>query len=56
MADQQKPAIAPGVCQSWDEKKKELPEIQGDKEMVQRVWEDIDGLAYTYVWQCLLSF
>ena len=33
-----------------------LPEIQGDEEIVQRVWEDVDSLGYTYIWQCLLSF
>lgn len=56
MSDEQKTTIAPGVCQPWEEKKKEWPEITGDKELVERVWKDIDGLAYTYVWQCLLSF
>ena len=38
------------------EKLKELPEIRGDAELVKRVWEDIDALGYTYIWQCLLSF
>ena len=46
----------PGVCIPWAEKVKELPEIAGDPKLVQKVWEDIDGLAYTYVWHCLLSF
>jgi hypothetical protein len=46
----------PGVCIPWQEKLKELPEIQGDEELVRRVWEDVDSLAYTYIWHCLESF
>ena len=46
----------PGTCLPWEEKKKELPEVQGDKEMVERVWGNIDALGYTYIWQILLSF
>ena len=48
--------IAPGVCLPWDEKARELPPLKGDAELVQRVWDDLDGLAYTYIWQVLLSF
>jgi hypothetical protein len=50
------PKIDPGVCIPWDEKVKEWPPIQGDAQLVRQVWEEIDGLAYTYIWQCLLSF
>jgi uroporphyrinogen-III decarboxylase len=50
------PRIQPGVCFSWDEKAKELPEITGDKDLVRKVWNDIEGLAHTYIWQVLLSF
>jgi len=46
----------PGVCIPWEEKLKELPEITGDKELVKRIWEDVDSLGYVYIWQCLLSF
>jgi len=46
----------PGACIPWEDKLRELPEITGDKELVQRVWEDIDSLAYVYIWQVLLSF
>jgi hypothetical protein len=46
----------PGVCIPWEEKLKELPPLKGDAKLVQRVWEDTDSLAYTYIWQCLLSF
>lgn len=50
------PRIRPGVCIPWEEKLRELPEINGNPELVQRVWEDVDALAYTYIWHCLLSF
>ena len=56
MAEQQEPKLKPGVCIPWEQKLKELPEISGDKQLIQKVWEDIDALAYVYIWHCLLSF
>jgi len=56
MTQQEKPKKAPGVCIPWEEKVKELPPIQGDRELVKKVWEDVDALGYVYIWQCLLSF
>jgi hypothetical protein len=50
------PRIPPGVCLPWQEKAKELPEITGDKDLVRKVWNDIEALANTYIWQLLLSF
>ncbi|MGQ9913461.1 MAG: hypothetical protein ACUVQQ_03835 [Thermogutta sp.] len=46
----------PGTCFPWEEKVKDLPPIQGDAELVQRVWRNIDALGYMYIWQVLLSF
>lgn len=46
----------PMVCIPWEEKLKELPQIQGDVELCKRIWEEIESLAYTYIWQILLSF
>ncbi len=46
----------PGVCVPWQEKVKELPEIQGDKDLVRRIWEQNDALGYMYIWHCLVSF
>jgi uroporphyrinogen-III decarboxylase len=48
--------LKPGVCIPWEEKLKELPEITGDRDIVQRVWENIDELGNMFIWQCLLSF
>jgi hypothetical protein len=46
----------PGTCFPWEKKVSELPPIQGDAELVRRIWEELDTLAYLYIWQCLLSF
>ena len=46
----------PGICLSWEEYRKELPEIQGDEELFKRIWENNEALAYMYIWQLLLSF
>ncbi len=48
--------IAPGVCLPWQVVSREWPKIEGDADLVRRVWEELDSLAYTYIWQCLLSF
>jgi hypothetical protein len=48
--------LRPGVCIPWEQKLKELPNIPGDKELVRRVWEDVDALGYLYIWHVLLSF
>jgi hypothetical protein len=48
--------LRPGVCFPWADKAKELPPVTGDREMVQKIWEDIDALGVTYIWQMLESF
>jgi hypothetical protein len=50
------PRPQPGVCLPWEEKLRELPPICGDPDILRRVWNDIDGLAYFYIWHVLLSF
>lgn len=46
----------PGSCLPWEQKVKELPPIAGNRELVERIWKDVDGLGYLYIWHCLLSF
>jgi len=46
----------PGVCIPWEEKLRELPQICGDEQLMRQVWEDVDSLAYLYIWHCLVSF
>lgn len=48
--------IRPGIGFPWEEKVKELPAITGDLQLVRKIWEDIEGLGNTYIWQLLLSF
>jgi uroporphyrinogen-III decarboxylase len=50
------PKAKPGTCLAWEERVKELPEITGSPELIQRIWEDIDAFGNMYVWQLLLSF
>ena len=45
-----------GQCFPWAEKVKEISEIKGDAEIAERIWNELDGLANMYIWQCLLSF
>ena len=56
MTDQPQVNRPPGVCIPWEEKAKELPPVQGDPEIVKRVWGQVDGLAYMYIWHILVSF
>jgi hypothetical protein len=50
------PAPRPGVCLPFEQKLAELPPIVGDTDLVRRVWDDIEGLSYLYIWHVLLSF
>jgi hypothetical protein len=50
------PNPQPGVCIPWEEKLRELPPICGDPDIPHQVWNDIEGLAYLYIWHLLLSF
>jgi uroporphyrinogen-III decarboxylase len=56
MAGRPAPAVAPGVCFPWEKKTGELPPLTGDTEMLRRVWEQVDGLGNTFIYQMLLSF
>ena len=56
MQDQETINRKPGVCIPWEEKRNEIGPIQGDEEVFKKVWEDVDSLAYMYIWQVLLSF
>ncbi|MGQ9473675.1 MAG: hypothetical protein ACUVQZ_03920 [Candidatus Caldatribacteriaceae bacterium] len=46
----------PGVCFPWEEKRKELPLLSGNQELVKQVWEEVDLLGYIFIWHCLVSF
>jgi hypothetical protein len=46
---------APGVCIPWEEKIKEYEKIMGDEEVIKKSWEEIDTLAYLFVWFVLIA-
>ncbi|MBI2433200.1 MAG: hypothetical protein HYV26_10040 [Candidatus Hydrogenedentes bacterium] len=50
------PPLQPGVCIPWETKRAELPLIKGDEKIVKDIWEQVDGLAYQYIWHLLVSF
>lgn len=45
----------PGVCIPWTEKAKEYEKIMGDEKVLQKSWEEIDMLAYLFVWFVLIA-
>jgi len=56
LSDRPASRATPGVCTPWEERRQEMAPINGDAELVKRVWEENDGLANMFIWQCLLSF
>ncbi len=50
------PKIKPGICIPWEQRAAETPDITGDPELVKTIWDNIEGLGNTFIWQCLLSF
>jgi len=50
------PGLKPGVCYSWEQKLAELPALTGDAGLCERIWEEVDALAYFYIWHLVLSF
>jgi uroporphyrinogen-III decarboxylase len=46
----------PGICFPFEEKLREMPAVSGDAGLLRDVWDDIEGLAYLYIWHVLLSF
>ena len=55
MARRKKAPIKPGVCIPWEVRVKEYPKILGDKKLLQKAWEEIDTLAYLYIWFCVIA-
>ncbi len=46
----------PGICFDFEDKVKELPPIIGDPALVHNIWDNVEGLAYLYIWHVLLSY
>jgi hypothetical protein len=45
-----------GSVVPWERKRAELGELSGDVELLKNIWNNVDSLANTYIWQLLLSF
>ncbi len=45
----------PGVCIPWREKVKEYEKIMGDEKVLEKSWEEIDTLAYLFIWFVLIA-
>jgi hypothetical protein len=43
-------------CFSWESKLPELPQPTGDPQLLKQVWQNLDALAYFYIWHLVLSF
>ncbi|MGI6458136.1 MAG: hypothetical protein ACOX5R_21310 [bacterium] len=46
----------PGVCIPWQTRIEEYDGLPGDEDIVKKAWEDMDQLAYLYIWFCLIQF
>jgi hypothetical protein len=46
----------PGECWAWGKKRAEIPKIPGDEDLCRQVWQGIDALGNTFIWQLLVSF
>lgn len=44
----------PGVARPWSDKLAELPTLTGDTTLARKAWEQIDDLAYQYIWYALI--
>ena len=50
------PKVPAGVCIPWEQKVKEIPQITGNRELVETIWNNVEGFGNMFIWQCLLSF
>lgn len=48
--------VPAGTCLPWTRKSLEIPSISGDPILCQQVWDNVDALAYFYIWHLVLSF
>ncbi len=55
MSNEKQIEVKPGVCVPWEEKVKEYEKIMGDEKVLQKSWEEIDTLAYLFLWFVLIA-
>ena len=46
----------PGECYAWRKKRTEIGTIEGDEDVCQKTWQEMDALGNAFIWQLLLSF
>ncbi|MFP4029286.1 MAG: uroporphyrinogen decarboxylase family protein [Candidatus Brocadiia bacterium] len=46
----------PGTCVPWEKKRSERGPITGSEELVERIWQQVDANAYTFIWHWVVSF
>jgi len=56
MAGRPQPKVPAGICIPWEQKVKEVPQIVGNKQLVETIWNNVEGFGNMFIWQCLLSF
>jgi hypothetical protein len=49
-------ARPPGACVPWFQKCAEIPRIERHEDMVEQIWNDVDGLGNMFIWHLLVSF
>jgi uroporphyrinogen-III decarboxylase len=49
-------SVPPGVCIPFEEAAAAHGPVTGDAAIVSRVWNEVEGFAYLYIWHLLLSF
>ncbi len=45
-----------GVCIPFSQKEAELTRGDGDPKLIETIWNDMEGMGNSFIWQCLLSF
>jgi hypothetical protein len=46
----------PGECYSWHKQRSEIKSLDGDEALCRRIWQEVDALGNSFIWQLLLSF
>lgn len=52
----QLPLRPAGTVVPWLEQRRDMPEMTGDEQLVERNWTEIDAWTYAFLWHCVVSF
>ncbi|MCC7475340.1 MAG: hypothetical protein IT425_08085 [Pirellulales bacterium] len=45
-----------GTVVPWPDQRRDLPEMTGNEQLVERNWTEIDAWTYAFLWHCVVSF